>query len=206
VLLVADRMRSYWIPSTSALAERIARKGAVVLELEPRDSPGEGERPFVGNWLTNSRANQIGRVLPAMRAHDIVRGIDILAARDDVDAGAIRAIARGVKGIWLLLAAAADTRIGRIWLDRTPHSLRAALRHPMNTDLFDAVIPGFALHWDLEDLVKAMGNRPVLWTDPTNWMTRPVALGSLFRYRYILGDDTDYHDAQDNAFLDELIR
>jgi hypothetical protein len=76
----------------------------------------------------------------------------------------------------------------------------------MNTDLFDAVIPGFALHWDLEDLVKAMGNRPVLWTDPTNWMTRPVALGSLFRYRYILGDDTDYHDAQDNAFLDELIR
>ena len=36
----------------------------------------------------------------------------------------------------------------------------------MNTDLFDAVVPGFALHWDLRDLTQAMGNRPVLWTDP----------------------------------------
>ena len=57
----------------------------MVLELEPRDAPGEGERPFVGNWLTNARANQIGRNLPAMRAHDILRGIDLLAARTDVD-------------------------------------------------------------------------------------------------------------------------
>ena len=86
----------------------------------------------------------------------------------------IRAAARGVKGIWLLLAAAADPRIGKVWLDRTPYSLRAALENSMNTDLFDAVIPGFALHWDLDDLMKAMGNRPVLWTDPANWMGRPV--------------------------------
>lgn len=47
----------------------------------------------------------------------------------------------------------------------------------MSADLFDAVIPGFALHWDLDDLVKAMGARPVLWTDPTDWMRRVVALG-----------------------------
>ena len=161
---------------------RIARTGRVVLALEVRDSPGEGQRPFVGNWLTNARANQIGRNLPAMRAHDILRGIDLLAARTDVDPASIRAVARGVKGIWLLLAAAVDTRIGKIWLDRTPYSLRAALDNSMNTDLFDAVIPGFALHWDLEDLTKAMGNRPVLWTDPSqldgarrcSW--RPVSL------------------------------
>jgi len=74
VLLVADKMSSYWIPSTAAVAERIAKTGRVVLELEPRDSPGEGDRPYVGNWLTNARANRIGRNLPAMRAHDILRG------------------------------------------------------------------------------------------------------------------------------------
>lgn len=206
VLVVADKSSNYWIPSTSSLAERMAAMGRVVLELEVRDSPGEGERPFVGNWLTNSRANQIGRVLPAMRAHDIVRGIDVLAARGDVDPGSIRAVARGVKGVWLLLAAAADQRIGKIWLDRTPGSLRAALEHPMNTDLFDAVIPGFALRWDLDDLARAMGGRPVLWTDPTNWMGRPAALGAPFRYRYVIGDTTDRIEEQDNAFLNELIR
>ena len=121
-------MSSYWIPSTSALAEKIANQGCVVLELTPRGSPGEGvKRPFIGDWLTNARADQIGLNLPAMRAHDILRGIDLLAARSDVDSASIRAAARGVKGIWLLLAAAVDARISKIWLDRTPYSLRAAL-------------------------------------------------------------------------------
>ena len=118
----------------------------------------------------------------------------------------IRAMARGVKGIWLLLAAAVDTRIGKVWLDRTPHSLRAALENPMNTNLFDAVIPGFALHWDLDDLVKAMGDRPVLWTDPANWMGHPVSLGAPFRYRYVLGDETDLHEEQEDAFIKEFVR
>jgi hypothetical protein len=204
--VVADKTSTYWIPSTASLAERISRKGRVVLELEPRDSPGEGERPFVGNWLTNARANQIGRSLPAMRAHDILRGIDLLAARNDVDPASFRALARGVKGIWLLLAAAADSRIGKVWLDRTPHSLRRALQNSMNTELFDAVIPGFALRWDLEDLTGAMSGRLVLWTDPTNWMGRPVPLGSPFRYRYLLGDATDLLHAQDDAYIDELLQ
>jgi cephalosporin-C deacetylase-like acetyl esterase len=206
VLLVADKTSNASILPTAAVAERIAREGRVVLELETRDAPGEGERPFVGNWLTNARANQIGRNLPAMRAHDILRGVDLLAARKEVDASSIRAAARGVKGIWLLLAAATDTRIGKVWVDRTPYSLRAALENAMNTDLFDAVIPGFALHWDLTDVTKAMGNRPVLWTDPTNWMGRPVPLGAPFQYRYILGDTTDLQDAQDDAYIKELIR
>jgi dienelactone hydrolase len=206
VLLVADKTSNSLIPSTDSIAQRIAKMGRVVLVLELRDSPGEGQRPFVGNWLTNARANQIGKNLPAMRAHDILRGIDLLAARTDVDPGSIRAAARGVKGIWLLVAAAIDTRIGKIWLDRTPFSLRAALDNSMNTDLFDAVVPGFALHWDLDDLTKAMGNRPVLWTDPSNWMGHAVALGDPFRYRYVFGDTTDLLDDQDNSYINELIR
>jgi hypothetical protein len=141
-----------------------------------------------------------------MRAHDILRGLDLLAARDDVDPASIRAAARGVKGIWLLLAAAMDTRIVKIWLDRTPYSVRAALEHSMNSDLFDAVIPGFALNWDLDDLTKAMGNRSVLWTDPTNWMGHPVPAGPAFRYRYVIGDTTDLHDEQDNAYIQEFLR
>ena len=76
----------------------------------------------------------------------------------------------------------------------------------MNTDLLDAVIPGFALHWDLRDLTKAMGNRPVLWTDPTNWTKRPVPLGRTFQYRYVLGDTTDLSDEQDNAYMAEFLR
>ena len=207
VLLVADKMSSYWIPSTAVLAERMVKAGRVVFELDPRDSPAQDDhRPYLGNWLTNARADLIGRNLPSMRAHDILRGVDLLLARSDVDPGSVRAAARGVKGIWLLLAAAADSRIGKVWLDRTPYSVRAALGNSINTNVFDAVIPGFALHWDLDDLAKAMGNRPVLWTDPTNWMGRTVYPGPEFRYRYVLGDTTDLHDAQDNGYMEEFLR
>jgi dienelactone hydrolase len=207
VLLVADKMSSYWIPSTAVLAERMVKAGRVVLELEPRDSPAQDDhRPYLGNWLTNARADLIGRNLPSMRAHDILRGVDLLLARTDVDPRSVRAAARGVKGICLLLAAAADARIEKVWLDRTPYSVRAALSQSINTNLFDAVIPGFALHWDLDDLTRAMGNRGVLWTDPTNWMGRTVSASPPFRYRYVLGDTTDLHDAQDNEYLDEFLR
>lgn len=169
--------------TTESLAEAATRHGSVVLEIEPRDSLAANDnRPFLGNWMTNSRANCIGRNLPAMRAHDIVRGVDLLQARKDVRG--IRAVAREVKGVWLLLAAAADRRIASIWLDRTPHSLAASLDGPIHTRLFDATIPGFLLHWDLADMVRATGDRPVLWTDPADWMGRVApGLGPAFRYR-----------------------
>jgi len=207
VLLVADKPPYFQAPTMDWFAERMFKAGRVVLEMETRGSvPEEADRPFLGDWLANTRANQIGRNLPAMRAHDILRGVDLLASRSDVDPASIRAMARGVKGIWLLLAAATDNRIGKIWLDRTPYSLRLAMQNSMNTDLFEVVIPGFVLRWDLDDLVKAMGNRPVLQTDPTTWMRRVVALGPRYQYRYVLGDTTDFSDAQDVAYINEFLR
>ena len=185
--------------STAALAEAIVRAGAVVLELTPRDSPDAIDgRPFLGNWLTNERVDLVGRNLVGMRAHDILRGVDLLASRPEVDPAQIRGYARGVKGFWLLLAAAADVRLTRLWLDRTPWSLRAAFDGPMTNNLFDAMIPGFALHWDFPDLLKLIGDRPVLRTDPTNWMNQVVDAGPGFRYRYV--------GEPDAAYVAELLR
>ena len=195
---------------TVTRAEQIARAGQVVLEMAPRTSPpeiaSEGEGVYPGDWRIAVWANLIGRNLPAMRAHDILRGVDLLAARSEVDPNSIHAEAQGVSGVWLLLAAAADPRIGKIWLDKTPHSLQVALDDSMSTDLWDGVIPGFVLHWDLSDLVKLMGNRQAMWTDPTDWMGRVVPLGPPFLYRYVLGDATDLKNAQDDAYIQELLR
>jgi hypothetical protein len=76
----------------------------------------------------------------------------------------------------------------------------------MNTGLNEVAIHGFALRWDLQDLVKAMGDRPVMWTDPTDWMTRVAARGPRFQYRWVLGDLTDMSDVQDMGFARELLR
>ncbi len=188
-----------------AMAQKMVEQGQVVLEMQPRTMPVQEHGPYTGDWEINARANLIGLNLPALRAHDILRGVDLLSARPDVDSKSIRSMARGVEGVWLLLAAAADSRIVGIWLDRTPYSLRAALDNSVAADLWDAAIPGFVLHWDLHDLVKAMGSRRVLWTDPTNWIRTVVFAGPSFRYRYVLGDTTDLADAQDDAYIRDLL-
>ena len=53
--------------------------------------------------------------------------------------------------------------------------------------------------------MKAMGNRPVMWTDPANWMNRIADLRGPYQYRYILGDTTDLADAQDDAYIDQIL-
>ena len=185
--------------STAGVAEAMVRAGSIVLELEPRDSPSSIDgRPFLGNWLANERADLVGRNLAAMRAHDILRGVDLLAGRSDVDPAAIRGYARGVKGFWLGMAAAVDPRLTRIWVDRMPWSLRAAFAAPMTNNLFEAMIPGFARHWDFGDLWRAMGPRRVMRTDPTDWMWRVVEAGPWFRYR-VVGEG-------DGAFVEDFLR
>ena len=171
------------------LAERLAAQGAVVLNLNPRgiELPSRGEDQAA--VTQNTRAWVIGKNLAGMRAFDIQRGVDALVARPDVDAGNIRAAARNVSGVWLLMAASIDPRIGKIWLDGTPYSLRTALEVPLARDLHDAVIPGFALHWDLEDLMKAMAPRQVIWSDPTDWLHRVAPHRAGFLYRYLAEPD-----------------
>jgi cephalosporin-C deacetylase-like acetyl esterase len=205
-VLIVGAKESSENPSTATTAEKIARLGQVVLELNPRASVLQNTSgSYTGDWISAMQANLIGRNLPAMRAHDILRGVDLLRTLPDVDPDSIRATARGVTGICLLLAAAADFRIKAIWLDKTPYSLRSAFDNSMTADLSEVVIPGFVLHWDLDDLVKAMGTRPVLWTDPTNWMQGVVPLRPPYRYRYVLGDVTDETDTQDDRLIREFL-
>ena len=81
--------------------------------------------------------------------------------------------------------------LAEFWLDRTPWSIAAALQGPLTNQLFDAMIPRFALHWDFQDLVAAIGDRRMLWTDTTNWMNRVMPLGAPYRYRYVGEGDAE---------------
>ena len=163
---------------------QIERLGVATMNVEVRDSPSSlDKRPFLGNWLANARADTIGRNLAVMRANDVLRGVAQLAGRPGIDASRIRIVARGVDGFWVLLAAAADARIEGVWIDRLPHNFRSALNQPLNTRLFDALIPGFLLHWDMPDLISLMGRRRVELTDPVDWSGRAVTVGAPFRSR-----------------------
>ena len=163
-------------------ADTLLSEGQVVVLVAPSGLARDSERARSGNWLNNTRAWLVGRNLPAMHAAEIDAAVREAVERRDVDASKITARASGVAGVALLLAAAANDRIASVSLNRTPHSVRAAVDAPMHTNLHDAVIPGFALKWDLSDLRGLITPRSVVWTDPSDWMGNVVVLGGDFVY------------------------
>ena len=163
------------------VAKELADGQIVALVALSGDTVDPG-RARSGNWLNNTRAWLVGRNLPATHAAEINAAVAEVAARTDVDTSRITARASGVAGVALLMAAAVNPQIASMSLDRTPHSLRAALDAPIHTNLHDAVMPGFALKWDLADLRDLVRPRPVVWRDPTDWMGNIVALDGSYTY------------------------
>ena len=176
IVMVQDSL----VPGTDA--EKLLSEGHVVALVALSGRGGDAERPRSGNWMNNTRAWLVGRNLPAMHAAEINAAVAELARRADVDPSRISARASGVAGVALLLAAAVNPQIGSVSLDRTPHSVRAAIDAPIHTNLHDAVIPGFALKWDLADLRALVRPRSVTWKDPTDWMDNVVSLGGGYTY------------------------
>jgi len=163
-------------------AQALRATGTVVALMVMSGRGGDSERPYTGNWMNNTRAWLVGRNLPATHAAEINAIVEELAQRSDVDPARITVRATGLAGIPALLAAAVNPRISSIVLTRTPHSLRAAIDSPIHINLHDAVIPGFAVKWDLADLRDLLRPRVVVWRDPTDWMGNVVALGDAYKY------------------------
>jgi hypothetical protein len=176
IILVQETL----VPGTDA--QKLLTDGHVVALVALSGRGGDAERPRSGNWMNNTRAWLVGRNLPAMHAAEINAAVTELANRGDVEPSHISARASGVAGVALLLAAAVNSRIESVSLDRTPHSVRAAIDAPIHTNLHDAVIPGFALKWDLTDLRELLRPRSVTWKDPTDWMGNVVALEGSYTY------------------------
>jgi dienelactone hydrolase len=165
-----------------AASEALRAAGHVVALMVMSGRGQDDERPYTGNWMNNTRAWLVGRNLPATHAAEINAVVDELAQRSDVDPARITVRATGLEGIPALLAAASNPRISSIVLMRTPHSVRAAIDTAIHINLHDAVIPGFAVKWDLSDLRDLLRPRKVEWRDPTDWMGNVVALGDAYTY------------------------
>jgi cephalosporin-C deacetylase-like acetyl esterase len=100
--------------------------------------------------------------LPAIgqRVWDVLRGIDYLASRQDVDPSQIRIIGRGSAGIAAQLAAFLDGRVRALLLDRTLASYSSLVESPDYSVRVEWFVPGILRHFDLPDLGAAMSPRP----------------------------------------------
>ncbi|MBV8817111.1 MAG: acetylxylan esterase, partial [Acidobacteriaceae bacterium] len=163
-------------------ARDLVNAGNTVLVVTPRGCTSNGSnsgRTYSGDWHPNVQAWLVGRNLPAMRAHDILNAYQILKSRPHVDPAKIRVEASAIAGTWALLAAAVEPGIASVRLQQTPYSFAQAFENPLTRDLHSAIIPGFASHWDLADLVDA---DRLLWTDPVDWLGHVVPLKGRYAY------------------------
>jgi cephalosporin-C deacetylase-like acetyl esterase len=149
---------------------RLPDAGNVVFAFTPRPSPPGGEEtksPILGPfYLTELRAELVGKTLLGMRVDDVIRAVDYLASRPDVDPNNITAVASGHMGLVLLHAAVLDPRLKHITIDHTLESYHSLLDAPMPLDAPQDILPGVLLKYDIPDLVRVLGSR----LTATDWL------------------------------------
>jgi hypothetical protein len=140
-------------------------RGRLVLVIHPRPWPAGTEAakaPSQGlHYLLSLRAQLTGLTLVGLRADDIIRAMDFLSARNDVDKRDISAYASGPAAVALLHAAALDKRITRVVADHTIPSFRAIATEPMHQNAPEYIVPGVLRHYDIPDLIQAIAPRKV---------------------------------------------
>jgi cephalosporin-C deacetylase-like acetyl esterase len=169
VLLLDSQPRERLIAAGGDL-DRLATAGRIVMVLEPRPSPSGAEAnrpPFLGSfYMLAMRAFLVGKTLVGMRTDDVIRAMDWLCARPDVDRSAITAYGNGPMGMALLHAAALDTRIGQVMLENTLTTYRMIVDQPIHRNANDVLVPGVLRKYDTGDLMLAAYPRPMTVINP----------------------------------------
>jgi hypothetical protein len=147
----------------------MADAGTAVLVVAPRPSPPgteETKASILGpSYLTELRAELVGKTLLGLRVDDVIAAVNFMQDSTTGDPNQISAQASGHLGLVLLHAAVLDPRLKHISIDHTLESYASLLTAPMPIDAPEDILPGVLRHYDIPDLIRALGPRLTL-TNP----------------------------------------
>jgi len=175
--------------TAAADAEELAAKGYIVLvpdlrgvgETQPQlDRRDYFVRNF-GDYENTLTALVIGKTMVGMRARDVVRGIDVLTARNDVDASRISAVGRGAAAIVALFATLFDNRVRSLALDGMLLSYDAVVKERIHQGIVDQIVPSALKYFDLPDVITAIAPRKVAVFNGVNPVGQEVTVSRLRR-------------------------
>jgi hypothetical protein len=163
---------------------RLMRAGNLVLAFHPRDMLGEPqsgpEQLALGQYMPELlRAIVVGKTIVGMRVDDVVRVMNWLCSRTDVDQKQVSLYGKGGLGMVALHAAAIDGRVARVFLENSLLSYRIALDAALHKNLSEVVIPGVLTRYDTPQLMQATFPRPIFLINPAN------AMGQELRSRFV---------------------
>lgn len=148
----------------------------VVLVLGLRPSPTGGEPShcvdsngnscttmnpkFLGPfYLMAQRAMLVDRTLLGLRMDDIFVAINGLCRQPYADCSGITAEGSGAYATVLLHAALLDPRFAHLAVDHSLISYRSIVDTNLHRNVSESILPGVLLHYDLPDIVAALGKR-----------------------------------------------
>lgn len=165
--------------------ETFVRSGMVVLAVDAR---GWGEtRPamatkgadwprYFGDYDSAMTSLLLDRPLVGQRVTDILRGLDLLAARSEVHPDRICAVGLYAGGVPVLHAAVLDERVRKVALEHSLGGYRCVVNHRIHRGIFENVIFGVLKYYDLPDLAVTLAPRRLWLIDPANPLGEPMGL------------------------------
>ena len=165
---------SHLSPALEKVFREGNEKGETLLILHPLPFPASNDdnKPTFGATLPmTSRALLVGKTFVGMRADDVLAAVQYLVS---LGATSVDAEADGPVAVALLHAAVLEPRITSITLHGSLSSYRSVLTAMPHRNVTETVVPGVLLHYDLDDLLIAMGSRPVTLIDPVDGGNQPL--------------------------------
>ncbi len=150
--------------------ESLVKAGNVVLAPDLRGW-GEsaslgGRRPDTGRYETAMRAFIIGKTIVGMQVVDLLRTLNYLDSRPDVNPGKVTLFGKGNGGIVALFAAALDPHIEKVTCEDSLVSYQDMASTTLyDNALFDVIVPGVLKNFDLPDVAAAIAPRDLSIAD-----------------------------------------
>jgi cephalosporin-C deacetylase-like acetyl esterase len=170
------------------LYEKLAKRGKLIVsvdvrgigETRPERSQSGDRRPFSHLFDVETAMAYMAwfmdESLFGMRVRDVVRSVDYALSRPDTLKTGVRAIGQGAGALWVLYAAALDTRVTSVVAERgllSYRSLAQVDRYMHGAGIF---IRDVLLHFDLPQVAAAVSGRKLTVFSPLDAMKRPVEL------------------------------
>jgi cephalosporin-C deacetylase-like acetyl esterase len=175
--------RSY---NDSLIPFALAKKGYIVLAIDVRGVGETSPTPALPMPIKYSECTQFqwyhdclaiqspgfGRTMLGMRTLDVIRGIDFLQTRKDLQDKKIIIYGEGVGGLWATLASIYDSRVSSIIVDGTLTSYKQLVNnkyYAVSSAYFWGA-PGVLCDFDIPDIVRLASVKQQIWLNPINGM------------------------------------
>jgi len=179
-----------------AFAERLCAKGGcrvAVIDVRGRGDCAIGHPPrgrfyFPGRitdeayltWFTL----MLGKPLLGGQIYDTLRALDYLRSRPDAGAP-VSLLGDGPHGVIALYAAALDARVRGVALRQTVTDYRSLAVAERYTQPFGIYAYGILREFDLPDVARAVGPRPVLLLNPVTPRGQPTGAAAVDLYKRV---------------------